>query len=74
MYFSRLTHHKNVSFLKESPEVRRSALSVIINCVCAPLARPGGRLLIAPGPSAASVTRRKMAGRSSEELLNKVKA
>jgi hypothetical protein len=67
--------HKRVFFvetvLQDSADVQRSALNVIVNCVCAPVSRPGGVTLI-PRIQGSS-TKKKFSGKTSEEHINKVK-
>ncbi len=72
---------------KESADVRRSALNLIINCVCAPVSRPGcaSRASTSSSPVVLSTTptpgasangggsaRKKATAKGSEDLINKL--
>ncbi|XP_059078551.1 DDB1- and CUL4-associated factor 1-like isoform X2 [Tigriopus californicus] len=62
--------------VQDSADVRKSALTLIINCVCAPINRPGIQTRHALNSSTVTTTpashRRKAIGKSSEDLINKV--
>lgn len=53
-------------------EVQKSALAVLIHCVCAPILRPIGRHNLATQPYGVSSTKKKILHKLSEEILEKI--
>ncbi|XP_042233181.1 DDB1- and CUL4-associated factor 1-like isoform X2 [Homarus americanus] len=59
--------HENTQSMTTSPEVQKAALNVLINCLCAPIFRPGSSI----GRHSASTTPGKKKTSNGEDYINK---
>ncbi|XP_045592947.1 DDB1- and CUL4-associated factor 1 isoform X3 [Procambarus clarkii] len=59
--------HENTQSMTTSPEVQKAALNVLINCLCAPIYRPGSSV----SRHSTSLTPNKKKMSSGEDVINK---
>ncbi|CAL4121266.1 unnamed protein product, partial [Meganyctiphanes norvegica] len=63
--------HDNSQSMQSTPEIQKSALSVLINCLCAPIHRSPGGSTIRSSTSSTSSGKKSKSGPTGEELINK---
>lgn len=63
--------HENTQSVQSTPEIQKSALSVLINCLCAPIHKSASGSTIRSSTSSSSSSKKSKSGISGEELINK---